>query len=423
MSDDLRGLPPRRELPDDVRDRLRAEVRAGIGKPRRTKHLWYAAAAAVVVLAAGAVVATQAVRQQPVAGPPPPAPDPGNRLTLDAKVATSSLDRCWAAVKGAGKEDRVPPREEWVPLFTEVLAGDSVVAVTAAGKPMFCETTATTVTLSDPGATPAYAPGTRVGLLLHSPTGVVAGVVDAGSAPPFLDSRTESGDNMSQSIRPSTVTGQFVAMTRAALWTTTLSLENPPAPGGTVLPTPPPWLVMVVDRPVTADRTSPAGRALGECLAAAEMEVVPDAAAYAPGPVLEADGYRVVLGRHDERVVVCATQPDRKRPGKTKSTSYLDFTGPQPPPARTLIVDTLGGTESEAEQGKARRPFTAALPTTATKATIDFGIGTSVEADVVDGMVATWVPQNIHLDPLAKVHVRARDAQGKVVYDGSLMLM
>ncbi|GLY41485.1 hypothetical protein Amsp01_075080 [Amycolatopsis sp. NBRC 101858] len=414
-------LPPRRTLPDDVRDRLRAEVRQGIAK-RRPTRVWYAAAAAVVVLAVGAVVATQVIRQQPVAGPPP-APDPGNHLTLDAKVATSSLDRCWAAVRAAGKEDRVPPREEWVPLFTEVLGADSVVAVTAAGKPMFCETTATTVTLSDPGAAPAYAPGTHVGLLLHSATGVVAGVVDAGSAPPFLDSRTEGGDNMSQSIRPSTVTGQFVAMTRSALWTTTLSLENPPAPGGTVLPTPPPWLVMAVDRPVTAERTSPAGRALGECLNFAEIEVIPDAAAYAPGPLLEADGYQVVLGRHDGRVVVCAAQPDRQRPGKTKYRAYIDYTGPQTPPARTLPVDTLGGTESEAAQGKARRPYVAALPTTAVKATIDFGIGTSVEADVVDGMVATWVPQNVHLSLEAMVHVQARDAQGKVVYDGSLMQM
>jgi hypothetical protein len=422
MSDDLRGLPPRRALPDDVRDRLRAEVRAGIGKPRRTKHVWYAAAAAVVVLAAGAVVATQAYRQQPVAGPPP-APDPGNQLTLDAKVATTALDRCWAAVQAAGKADRVPPREEWVPLFTEVLQAESVVAATAGGKPMFCDTTETTVTLSDPGATPAYVPGTRTGLLLHSPTGVVGGVLDPAASGAHLDSRTEGGENMSQTIRFSPVTHQFIGMTRSALWTTTLAVGKPMAPDSKTLPVAPPWLVMAVDRPVTADRTSPAGRALGECLALAEMEVIPDAEAYAPGPVLEADGYRVVLGRHDERVVVCAAQPDRQQPGKTKYRAYIDYAGPQTPPARTLIVDTLGGTESEAEQGKARRPYVAALPTTAAEATIDFGIGTSVQTGVVDGMVATWVPQNIHLDPQATVHVQARDAQGKVVYDGSLRLL
>ncbi|MGK3205332.1 hypothetical protein [Amycolatopsis sp. MEPSY49] len=418
MSDDL-GLPPRRALPDDVRDRLRAEVRAGIGKPRRAKHVWYAAAAAVLVLAAGAVVATQTFRQQPVAGPPP---DPGNRLTLDPKVATAALDRCWAAVQAAGKTDRVPPRGEWVPLFTEVLEADAVVAATAAGKPMFCETTETTVTLSDPAATPAYAPGTRTGLLLHSPTGTVAGIVDSGPAPAFLGSRTEGGDSMSQSIRPSPVSGQFVAMTRTALWTTTLTVENPSAPGASVLPQPPPWLVMAVDRPVTAERTSPAGRALDECLNTSE-EVVPDAAAYAPGPLLETGDFHVVMGRRGDRVVVCETQPDYQRPGKTKSRAYPDFTGPRTKPARTLTVDTLGAVESGAPRGQSRHPFVAALPLTATKATIDFGIGTSVEADVVDGMVAAWVPENIDLAPEATAHVQARDAQGKVVYDGPLRLM
>lgn len=419
MSDDL-GFPPRRALPDDVRDRLRAEVRQGITK-RRPARVWYAAAAAVVVLAAGAVVATQVIRQQPVAGPPPN-PDPGNRLTLDAKVATTALDRCWAAVRAAGKTDRVPPREEWVPLFTEVLQAESVVAATAAGKPLFCDTTETTVTLSDPGATPAYAPGTHTGLLLHSATGVVAGVVDPGTPQAFLGSRTEGGDTMSQSIRSSTVSGQFVAMTRTALWTTTLTLENPPAPGGTVLPTPPPWLVMAVDRPVTAERTSPAGRALDECLTPAE-EVVPDVAAYAPGPVLETGDYRVVMGRRGDRVLVCESEPDYHRAGQTKSRAYADFIGPQTQAARTLTVDTLGHPQSGAPPGKARHPYVAAMPLTATRATIDFGIGTSVDVDVIDGMVATWIPENIGLNPDAMVHVQARDAQGKVVYDGSLMLL
>jgi hypothetical protein len=227
---------------------------------------------------------------------------------------------------------------------------------------------------------------------------------------------------MSQSIRTSPVSGQFVAMTRTALWTTTLTVENSRTPGATVLPQPPQWLVMAVDRPVTAERTSPAGRALAECLTTAE-EVIPDIAAYAPGPLLETGDYRVVMGRRGDRVVVCASQPDYQRPGRTKSRAYPDFIGPQTPPARTLRVDTLGHPESGAPAGKARQPFVAALPLTATKATIDFGIGTSVEADVVDGMVATWVPQNIGLSPEATVHVRARDALDRTVYDGSLRLM
>ncbi|MEV7091510.1 hypothetical protein AB0M80_01585 [Amycolatopsis sp. NPDC051045] len=426
MSDDFgfRGLPPRRGLPDDVRARLRAEIRQGIGKPRRAKHVWYAAAAAVVVLAAGAVVATQMVRPQPVAGPAPgPGTEVPNRLTLDVRVATSSLDRCWAAVQAAGKQDRVPPRAEWVPLFTEVMRADSVVAATAAGRPMFCETTETTVTLSDPAATPAYAPDTRTGLLLHSATGMVGGVLAPGEDRLFLDSRTEDGDNMSQSISFSPVTRQFVGMTRSDPVRTTLTIGRPMQPGAKTLPPAPPPLLSVVDRPVTADRTSAAGRALGDCLAAAELEAIPDAAAYAPGPLLETDEYRVVSGRYGNRLVVCTTEPDYRRPGRAKSRAFADPFGPQAPPAHTLPVDTLGHPQTGAPPGKARRPFAAALPTTAVKATIDFGIGASVEADVVDGMVVVWAPANIQVLPETKVHVQARDARGGVVYDGSLPLV
>ncbi|HEY3471956.1 MAG TPA: hypothetical protein VGL47_42955 [Amycolatopsis sp.] len=421
MSDDL-GLPPRRDLPDDVRDRLRAEVRRGLAK-RGTSRVWYAAAAAVV-LAAGALVASQVLRPQPVAAPPPlPGPVPGDHLTLDPKVATSSLDRCWAAVRAAGKTDRVPPREDWVPLFTDVLWTDSVVAATADGKPLFCETTETTVTLSDPGATPAYVPGTRTGLLLHTATGVVGGVLDPAAKGAHLDSRTEDGDTMSQTIRPSSVTGQFVGMTRSDPARTTLTVGKPMGPDQKTLPAAPPPLVAVADRPVTADRTSPAGRALGDCLAAARTEVIPDAAAYSPGPLLEAGVFRVVMGRFGGQVVVCETQPDYQRPGRTKSRAFPDFTGPKTEAARTLTVDTLGHPESGAPPGTARHPYVAALPRTAVEATLDFGIGTSAEVEVVDGMAAAWIPANIALTPEAMVHVQARDAQGKVVYDGSLRLV
>lgn len=424
MSDGL-NLPPRRELPDDVRMRLRAEVRQSIAK-RRPAHVWYVAAAAVVVLAAGAIVATQVIRQQPVAGPapePPPSEDVPNPLTLDVQVATSSLDRCWAAVQAAGKADRVPPREEWVPLFTTVLQPDSVVAATAAGKPMFCETTDTTVTLSDPEATPAYAPDTRTGLLLHSATGMVGGILAPDGDGLFLDSRTEDGDNQSQTISFSPVTRQFVGVTRSAPARTTLTIGKPMQPDAKTLPAAPAPLLSVVDRPVTTDRTSAAGRALGDCLAAAEVEAIPDAAAYAPGPLLETDEYRVVLGRHGDRFVVCTTEPDYRRPGKTRVRAFDNGSGAQTPPVRPLVVDTLGHPQTGAPPGKALRPFAAALPVTATTAIVDFGGGTSPEAHVVDGMVVVWAPANIKIDPETKVHVVARDARGAVVYDGTLPLV
>jgi len=423
MSDDL-DLPVRQKLPDDVRARLRAEVRQGLAKPRRTKHLWYAAAAAVVVLAAGAVVATQVIRQQPVAGPvsgPPPSQHDFNPLTLDVQVATTSLDRCWAAVQAAGKADRVPPRQDWVPLFTQVFQADAVVAATAAGKPMFCETTETTVTLSDPGATPAYAPDTRTGLLLHSATGMVGGVLAPGAEGSYVEAKTESGDSSMSQTFVSPITRQFIGVTRSDPARTTLTIGKPMQPAAT-LPAAPPPLLAVVDRPVTADRTSAAGRALGDCLASAELAAIPDAAAYAPGPLLETDDYRVVLGRRGDRFVVCTTQPDYEHAGKTKSRTYPDFTGPQTPKVHVVRTETLGAVEAGGVPGKSRTPFVVALPLNAAKAAIDFGTGTSADVDVVDGMALTWIPKERYV-PDASAHVVARDAQGTVVYDGSLPLM
>lgn len=285
----IEDLPARRALPDDVRDRLRTSVHEGIAKPHRKTHVWYAAAAAVLVLAAGAVVVTRQVR------PPAdtaPAVTGGGGLTLDAELATASLDRCWAAVRAAGKTDRVPPRAEWVPLFTAEQEGDAVVAATAAGKPLFCETTGTTVTLSDPGATPAYAPGTRTGLLLRSATGLAAGVVDPALPRADFIVKTGGGSVSSWRLRFSPVSRQFVAFTGALPAKSEVAVGDRRA---NALPDAPAPLLAVTDRPEPADRTSAAGRALGECLTDADV-VIPDAAAYRPGPLLKEGGYQVVMG-------------------------------------------------------------------------------------------------------------------------------
>ncbi|RSD22064.1 hypothetical protein [Amycolatopsis eburnea] len=416
MSDDL-GLPPRRELPGDVRDRLRAEVRAGTGEPPRSKHVWYAAAAAVLVLAAGAVVVTRQLRQPAEAPPAVPAGP-----ALDGKLATTALDRCWAAVQAAGKTDRVPPRAEWVPLLTEDLEGDAVVAATAAGKPMFCETTATTVTLSDPGATPAYAPGSRSGLLLHSATGLVGGVLDPAWPKASLATSTPGGSSGSD-VEFSPVSRQFVAHTRTAPDRTAVSLIDggPGQPRQVDLPAAPAPLLAVTDRPEPADRTSAAGRALGDCLADAE-EVIPDAAAYRPGPLLAEGGQQVVMGRRGDRVIVCTREPDYQRPGKTQARAYPDLVSVRSAPARILRVSTLGGTESGAPAGAARHPVAVALPVTATSAAFEFDAGNGADLAVTDGMALAWLPRKAAMAPGAKVRVRAWNAKDELVYDGSLPL-
>ncbi|WP_328613701.1 hypothetical protein OHS18_35345 [Amycolatopsis sp. NBC_00355] len=410
----IEGLPARRALPDDVRDRLRIEVREGIAKPRRKPRVWYAAAAAVLVLAAGAVVVTRQVR--PPADTAPAVT--GGGLTLDAQLATASLDRCWAAVEAAGKTDRVPPRADWVPLFTAEQEGDAVVAATAAGKPLFCETTGTTVTLSDPGATPAYGPGTRTGLLLRSATGLAAGVVDPALPRADFIVKTGGGSVSSWRLRFSPVSRQFVAFTGALPAKSEVAVGDRRA---NALPDAPAPLLAVTDRPEPADRTSAAGRALGECLTDADV-VIPDAAAYRPGPLLTEGDYQVVMGRRGDRVIVCTREPDYGRPG-TRAHAYPDLAGNRQAPARTLRVDTLGSPEAGAAPGRARVPLAVVLPASATSAGFGFGNGDGADTPVTDGMAVVWVPKNIAVTPDAKVRVRAFDAHDGVVYDGMLPLV
>ncbi|MEA5362250.1 hypothetical protein VA596_22125 [Amycolatopsis sp., V23-08] len=404
----IEGLPARRELPDDVRDRLRANLREGIAKPPRKTHVWYAAAAAVLVLAAGAVVVTRQLRP-----PADTAPALTGGLTLDAGLATASLDRCWAAVRAAGKTDRVPPRAEWVPLFTAEQEGDAVVAATAAGKPMFCETTGTTVTLSDPGATPSYAPGTRTGLLLRSATGLAAGVLDPAVPRADFAVKTGGGSASSWRLRFSPVSRQFAEFTGALPAKAELAVGDGRM---NTLPDAPAPLLAVTDRPEPADRTSAAGRALGDCLTDAG-EVIPDAAAYRPGPLVKEGDYQVVMGRRGDRVIVCTLEPDYWRPG-TNARAYPDLAGNRQVPARVLRVDTLGSPEAGAAPGRARMPLAVVLPASATSAGFEFGNGDGADAVVTDGMALAWVPRGY----AGKVHIRAFDAAEKVVYDGTLPL-
>ncbi|WP_340686384.1 hypothetical protein LCL61_08845 [Amycolatopsis coloradensis] len=409
--------PPCQAMPDDVRARMRSAVREGIAKPRRTARVWYAAAAAVVLVASGVAAATQLLRQQ--GADPGPEPAAGG-LNLDVGLATSSLDRCWAAVRAAGKTDRVPPREEWIPLFTDVMLDVSVVAATAAGKPMFCETTLTTVTLSDPNAVPTYVPGTRTGLLLQSATGLIGGVLDPawpGAGLAFQAEDSGGGD----SVEASPLSHQFVSFSWTDPAKTQLTVYDAARATTTSLPPAPAPLLSAVDRPIApADRTSPAGRALGECLSGA-VDAISDVAGYRPGALLDKDGYQVVLARLGDRSLACTKVPDPRRPGRLKMRVYQDHFEIPPEQPRTIPMQPLGGVEDGGDRGNARTPFAGTrLPATAVTVTCDFGAGLTSTTDVVDGTFVVFVPKEVN-DPFPRgVRIQARDANGTVVFEGTL---
>lgn len=128
------------------------------------------------------------------------------------------------------------------------------------------------------------------------------------------------------------------------------------------------------------------------------------------------------MGRRGDRVIVCTREPDYWRPG-TNARAYPDLAGNRRVPARVLPVDTLGSPESGAAPGKARMPLAVALPASATSAGFEFGTGDGADMVVTDGIALAWVPGSYAGKADAKVHVRAFDANEKVVYDGTVPLV
>lgn len=167
------NLPPRRELPDDVRDRIRTAVHAE-SPPARTVR-WrapLAVAAGVAALVAAVIVVRPADDPQTATQPPVPVRSGDLTLTQPDAQTDKDLDRCAAVAAKSPRAHTYSPRDTWVPVFTvhrDILeygpmtpadteppsptkAGESrVVAFRQAGdKPVFCEIYQDWITLSDP---------------------------------------------------------------------------------------------------------------------------------------------------------------------------------------------------------------------------------------------------------------------------------
>ena len=129
MTDPL-SPPPWRTIPADVRARILIPRRNP--GPARTRPLL---TAGLVALAIAAVFVIQAIGGSD-----------------QAPTTSPALDRCIAATPSA------PARSEWEQAFEAPFVDFTVIALRVAGKPVFCEVTRTTVTVST--AEPAYLPGT-----------------------------------------------------------------------------------------------------------------------------------------------------------------------------------------------------------------------------------------------------------------------
>ncbi|MEU9688565.1 hypothetical protein [Amycolatopsis japonica] len=425
MTDDL-GLPGRRELPPEVLDNLRMTLREGMGKPARRRWPIVAAAAAVVLVLAGALVATVVIREPDGQGPVVANPD----FSLDWPKAVTAMDRCWAAIEKKGRAASFPARDEWVPQFTTAPSWTSitVVAVRAGDKVFFCETTAITVTVSDPDASPSYSAGTKAAALLMTRAGTVAGVADPGWDKMELFGRTAdtTGSTEVRVFRPGNL---FVEISQSKPSSTTYSVG--PYTGDSndavtdaphvLLPAPEP-VVTDIDRipPVVPIRDTPAGEFFKTCIAGAS-EPLPDEDVYEIGTLLEGNGVKVVTARLGDRVVVCQGGLGY-RDGTSEYYRVFADLAAERPPVRKLSTETLGAAE-QGGSGNAQTPFIGVVPRAATTVKLDFGAGKKVDATVTEGTFAVWRPELPGaMDPTAQVRVVVLDAEGKTLHEGSLSL-
>src|SRR3954469_16147033 len=173
-------------MPPEVRDRLRRRLWRDLDRPAkfrvgrvRAPLAAAAAAAGVAVLAAGAVIIAHAAPTAHEAGPvmPPPTSAATVSPTSDTSRADTELDRCVNAVKASPQHDAYPDRPEWSVSFTTEMSGVDVTAARVDGRPVFCESTLTSVSVSNPAIDPVYASGSSTGVLFASSNGTVAGVL------------------------------------------------------------------------------------------------------------------------------------------------------------------------------------------------------------------------------------------------------
>ncbi|PRX44625.1 hypothetical protein B0I33_111137 [Prauserella shujinwangii] len=318
------GLPPHRELPPGVRDRMYASVREGMAeRPRRSLRTPLGIAAAVAVLAGTAAVAGGVLDRD----------EPGRVPSAAGNTAT--LDRCWAAIEDSGKAADFPARQDWRQVSSTSLPASTVTGVRAGDTTLFCETTLTSVAVSAPLTATAPPDDELVHGVMLSPNGTVIGLAASGFDSVTVMTKDQVTTGLTDrpawlgsadfAVRDGVFVGSWALHdltgfpVEAVLYRENEEGESAPLS----LPEP---AVLRVDRPAEpGDRSSEAGRMLTECLAGPDTwgGAVVDAATWRPGAMLRQDfpsrevekketkPYRTafVVATNERASAVCTTEP------------------------------------------------------------------------------------------------------------------
>lgn len=322
---------------------------------------------------------------------------------IDEAKANAELQRCAAAIQQAGKAGQFPARDQWRVGLSANYGVVHVIGVRSGAKVFFCETTYTSVTVSDPNAAPTHVPNSSTAALLNSRLGTTAGVMDPSWPWPWVeypDNVTAPTDN----VHPLWVVhggGKVNTPTRIA--------ETDPQQADVewkALPAAPPPAVSVVDRPAQTppDRTSDRGGKLDECVKAADQSVgVLDVESWRPGAVLDIGGNRVALARNDYGFATCWLID-----GRPYFSGYLE--GPHKSDEATMPMP-LGSTMNVGGSFVA----SGVVPQATKRMEVDGGNGAQVNLDVYDGTFAV-VLQDHSKEPTAKLY----DANNQMIFHGQL---
>jgi hypothetical protein len=427
--------PPRREMPPDVRDRLRRRLWRDLDAPGKTQfdraRLSFAAAIGVTMIAACAVIFAQTVPAATHKAMPATGPQPVADQMADADQSNAELDRCYQAASSTGHP--VPDRPQWTVSFTKETAGVSVTAARANGRPLFCESTLTSVTVSDFDAQPAYATGSATGTLFATANGTIAGVVD----PTWQRFEIRATNGSSLAINePDTSDGLFVMYTSIAASpelqlhaqqlpadSTDRPADNDPLFPIRAMPAVEP-AASIMDRPVSPppDRVSPRGEALQQCIHRTR-DPVPDIDSWQPGASAVINGNELIMAANPRGVATCQWQPYKAQPDEP----YNDH------PFRSYIPLDREPQFFDAQQirmqgdGEAGLVIAGTVRPDATRMTVILDGKVELDTDVRAGTFLSVVPDSLidetgvlSRQRLAEMMAVIYDAKGNTLYGGLL---
>ncbi|GAA4005154.1 hypothetical protein GCM10022247_27800 [Allokutzneria multivorans] len=356
-------LPPKRQLPFDVRASMRAKLNEELNRPRRRSRKSLGALFATFALLTGTAVGGPLLL-----GAGDEGLQDGGMPNFDAgqhdrsvKELTArkdvDLERCRQAARASGRTGTFPDPARWRAVFRfSSMSTGAITAVLAGDRPVFCEASRTQVNL---WAADSAADSTDHQIKIHavSSSGFLLGSTSRDSV--AIDTRVDSYEvrggvpNISYANQRTTVIeGLFVVVPPKESGAMTITAGGVRQHRVTKLGTrrqPPSPAILVTDQGRTTDRSSSLGVELGACITRASAlgsRPVADAENWEPALRLDL-GTRgtAVVARLDNQLGVCKTVGGASSFGAVFTDGSQRFERPvsaeEPVVPGSLLVDGL----------------------------------------------------------------------------------